>query len=745
MSDLFKNARWISDKSYTWSKKQSPVPMVFRKALSLKNKVKKATLHVTALGIYEFEIDGQKVGKDWFAPGFTSYKHQIQVQTYDVTKMLKLDSVLTATVGGGWAVGSFTFDRKNRIAADRQALLAELIIQYIDGKIETIGTDPSWQVTEDGPFRMAEWYDGETYDATVDLDKANWKQADMAIPRGNPKLLPQYGPPVRVKGTIEPVSVTTAHGGELIYDFGQNFAGVISAELTGTAGQIVTFRHAELMKDGELYVESLRTAKATAAYICRNGVQFYHPRLTYMGFRYVGVRGIKAEELKLTAMILYSDIKEIGSFRCSDERLNRLQQNIQWSARSNFVDIPTDCPQRDERMGWTGDISLFASTACYNFDLSKFLDKWLRDVRAEQGVFGGIPMVVPRNGSVWPPFTTACWGDCCILVPWAEYMARGNLEMLRKSYPSMKKFLRSVKRWAGLFSVGKRRYIWRFLFQFGDWCAPLDPPEPWPKCIMTWMKRGPWIATAYYANSCGIVVKVAELLGEKDDAAQYRVLRKKIIDAYRKVFTDGHGKLKTEFQTGYVLPLAFGMADKIEAQTMANNLDRLLEQTGNKLTTGFPSTPFLLFALSDNGHLDRAYQLLMQEECPSWLYQVKVGATTIWEGWDVVNPDGSPRTSSSCNHYAYGAVGDWLYRRVLGIEATSGGYKTFNVNPMPGGGLTWAEGGTETPYGTIHVRWEYKDNDFILNIDVPEGTTCNVTLPNGKKQLCQNGHHTFSL
>lgn len=738
-------AKWIADTTQKWPKKKSPVPVVFRKVISPAGPVEKATIFATALGIYELELNGNQVGDAYFAPGFTSYRHQIQFQSYDVTALLKKDNTLLVTVAGGWAVGEFLYERSSRLAADYPSLLLEVRLGYTDGSEEIIPTDESWLVTCDGPIRAASWYDGETYDATKFLADAAWHAAGMAPVRGKPKILPQYGPPVTVWNTLRPVSVAKDANGEWIYDFGQNFAGVLSLEIRGKQGQKITVHHAELLKDGRLYTQPLRSAKATLTYICREGQQSYSPRFTYMGFRYVGISGIEPENIDVTALALSSELQETGSFACSNEMLNRLNENIRWSARSNFVDIPTDCPQRDERLGWTGDIAVFARTACWNYDTGSFFSKWLRDVRSEQGRFCGIPMVVPRNGHMWPPFTTACWGDCCVLVPWAEYLARGNLELLRESYPSIRKFMRSVKHWAALFSIGKRRYIWQFLFQFGDWCAPQDPPEPWPKCVMTWMKRGKWIATAYYANSCGIAAKIAELLGENKDAAYFRSLRKKICDAYRDVFTDGHGKLKEEFQTGYVLPLYFDMVEGVEAGAMADHLARLVEQAGDHLTTGFPSTPYLLFALSDHGHADTAYRLLLQETCPSWLYEVKMGATTIWERWDAIAPDGSlgEDTMCSCNHYAYGAVGDWLYRRVLGIEATSGGYKTFRITPIPGGGLTWAKGHVDTPYGRIEVDWKMETNTLTLQCVVPAGTVCILQMPSGRKQELAAGRYTF--
>lgn len=742
--------RWITDAASTTPKKESPAPMTFRTELAVRPGLRRAWIEATALGVYELELDGVKVGDRYFAPGFTSYHHQLQYQSYDVTRMLGERATLTATVAGGWAVGSFTHQRKNRIYADRQALLLELHLAYDDGTVEVVATSPDWQVSSDGPFRMAEWYDGETFDATVTPESQHWKSVDLApAPTGSPAIIADYGQPVRVQEVLHPVAQTLAPSGELVYDFGQNFAGVVRARIRGSRGQTVVFRHAEVTVDGELFVTSLRTAKATARYTCVDGEQSYSPRLTYMGFRYVGVSGVDAADLELEALVLHSDLDEVGQFSSSDERLNRLQSAIRWGGRSNFVDIPTDCPQRDEREGWTGDYAVFAPTASYNFDMGRFLRKWLRDVKAEQGRGGGIPMVVPRAGNPFPVMATAAWGDVCILAPWAEYRARGDLALLREQYPTMKRFLKAARWWAGLFSVRPdRRLVWRFPFHFGDWTAPDTD-------VKGWLRRGRWVATAYFAQSCGIVAQIAELLGEHEDARRYRELRERVVRAYRNVFTDGAGTLREEFQTAYVLPLAFGMTEGAETEQMADNLVRLIRNNDGHLATGFTGTPFLLFALSESGRVDEAYELLLQESCPSWLYMVESGGTTIWERWDALRPDGTVNITDlqtgeetggmvSFNHYAAGAVGDWLYRRVAGIEPVEGGYRRFRVAPLPGGGLTSAEGAVRTPFGRASSSWTIDGDRFTLRVEVPVSTVCEVELPDGTTREVASGVHEFA-
>ena len=689
-------AKWITNASYTFPKNASPAPFTFRKIFAAK-KIKRALLTATALGIYELELNGKKVGEQYFAPGFTSYKHILQYDLYDVTALLKEQNELVAVVGGGWAVGRFTYSSISRITCDRQAFLAELFLEYEDGSKEKIVTDESWQQTMDGNFRFGDFYDGEVYDATLDLNQAKWRAADIYRPKIKPQITARYGCCVTAHERLKPLSHFPAKNGkEEIYDFGQNFAGVVSLRITGKKGQKVTVRHAEIVTDGDLNVKSLRTAKATLVYICRDGEQEYSPHLTYMGFRYIGVSGIAPENVEVCALVLHSDFEETGSFECSDPLLNQLESNIRWSGKSNFVDIPTDCPQRDERMGWTGDISVFAKTACFNFDLAAFLEKWLCDVRAEQGRGGGLPLVVPKQGISAPTVATACWADCIVLVPWAEYLARGNKELLRTMYPAMKKYLKAVKFWASLSGPGKyRRHIWKWLFQFGDWCAPEGG-------IMDWMKRGREIATAYYA-------------------------------------TDGEGTLKKEFQTGYVLPLAFGIAKGAEREVMAEHLDRLVRERGYHLSTGFTGTPHILFALADSGKAETAYKLLLQDTAPSWLACVKEGATTTWEEWTIdPNKEGN---IPSYNHYTYGAVGDFLYRRVAGIEPIEGGYKEFSVRPVLGGGLTCAKASVKTPYGFAASEWHLDDGKFTLKVTVPVSCTCRVTMPSGKQVILKSGEY----
>ena len=746
-------AKWITDGDYHFTeKKVSPVPMTFRKRFATEKKVKSARIYATAMGIYELSLNGCKVGDEFFAPGFTSYKSRLQYQTYDVTDSLKKENELVVTVGGGWAVGSFVFTRKNRITADRQALLLELRLEYEDGSVQLMGSDTDWDVTMRGSYRAADFYDGESYDATVRLSDIDFHKATLEKLRVQPEIFAATGVPVRAHERLVPTACSETKEG-IVYDFGQNFAGVVQLKLRGKRGQKVTVRHAEILKpDGTLNTAFLRTAKATAVYICEGGEQTYMPRLTYMGFRYICIDGIAAENVQVTAYALYSDIERVGSFSCSLDKLNRLQENILWSAKSNLMDIPTDCPQRDERMGWTGDIAVFAPTACYNFNMSRFFDKWLADMRVEQLRTGGIPNTVPAQGygfpATMPTMAIEFWGDACVMVPWAEYQAKGDKKVLENCYAMMKKYVDACRFWAGLLSFGKHRYLWNTpsVLHFGDWVAP-DVPH-----MSQWQKRSKWTATASLKNTSGLLADIAAILGKNEDEKTYRQVSERAAKAYRDILTDGNGKLNEEFQTAYVLPLYFGIFGGKEKENAVDNLVKLVQKNNYCIGTGFPGTPYILFALADNGRADVAYKMLFNEKCPSWLYEVKQGATTIWERWDGLDengecPIGDDGTDMmiSYNHYASGAVGDFMYRRIAGIEMTEPGYRHFKIKPVMTEQLSSARGSIETPYGEIVSDWKFEDGTFTIHVHVPVGTECSLELPDKIAERLTSGSYDRSV
>ncbi len=751
------NSSWtgifITDGAYEFKEKKiSPKPMVFRKrwSVSWEKKIDRVKIYATALGIYELEVNGKKAGERYFAPGFTSYASNLQYQTYDISGMTEPENEVIFTVAGGWAVGEFIYSRKNRNSGERQALLAEIYIRYEDGSEEIIGTDETWEVSVEGPLRSASIYDGEEYDATIELKDIAFHTASVEKLRISPSIYAEIGAPVVAHEHMTPVS-KTRYKDEIIYDFGQNFAGVVCISVDGFKGQEITVRHAEILnRDGSLNTEFLRSAKAAIRYICREGHQEYSPRFTYMGFRYVSVKGIDEDRIDIFALALYSDMEVNGSFSCSDERINRLQKNIEWGARSNLFDIPTDCPQRDERMGWTGDIALFAPTAAYIFHMGRFFRKWLKDMRAEQRSTGGIPNTVPSNGFgfpvTMPVLAVDFWGDASVLVPWAEYISRGDIRILEENYEMMKKYVNACIFWAHLFSFGRRRYIWNTpsTLHFGDWVAP-DRPK-----MSQWQKRSKWTATASLANTSHILSEIATITGHEDDAKYYRKVYEKTSEAYEKESTDGHGRLKEEFQTAYVLPIHFHMFKEENRLKAAENLAKLVKENDYRIGTGFPGTPYILFSLFDNGQREAAFKMLCNEKCPSWLYEVRMGATTIWERWDGLDEEGNCPISDdgtdamvSYNHYASGAVGDFLYRRIAGIEPVSPGYREFKIEPVPGGGISSARACLNTPYGEIVSDWNMEAKDFEISVSVPMGTKCTLIMPDGEKKELNNGKYRF--
>ena len=754
--------KWITDETIPVDREKSPVPLTVRKAVTVNKELRRAVLFATAVGNYFVTVNGEKITDEMLAPGYTSYAHVLQYQAYDVTDRLGKENELGAVVSGGWAVGFFGFDGKARAFAPRQLFRCDLVLEYADGSVEAVATDRSWQVSSDGAYSLAGLYEGVAYDARKTDVTIPWKNADEATWKYRPELRCTYGVLPHRQERLVPIEQHPSDRGGTIYDFGQNCSAVVCMKIRGAkAGQVIRVRHAEVLVGGEIFTSNLRKAEASITYVCRDGDQSFSPELTTMGFRYVRVQGIEPEDLEIAAQVVSSLDAPSGGFSCSNEKINQLQQNIQWGARSNFVDIPTDCPQRDERMGWTGDIAVFASTACFNYDTDRFFDKWLLDLIYDQGRGGGVPFVIPAGKFGVPPFATSGWGDCVSLVPWAQFWKSGDRELIERQYESIKKLLHAERFWAGFLSLGQKRFIWEKPFQFGDWLSPGEDSKEW-------QRKAPWIATAYFYNTAHIAADLAETLGKEKDAKEFRMLMGKIEDAFRSVFTDGTGQLYEEFQSGYICPIHFGMLTENERNTMGERLAKLARDNEYKIATGFLGTPFLLFALSDTGHADEAYRILLNEECPGWLYAVNHGATTIWERWDALLPDGTVNLSNdqeggksasskdfdpedqsapsmtSFNHYAYGAVGDWLYRRVAGMEALEPGWKRFRVKPLVGGGLTWAQAHTQTPFGKAACRWEIADGVFVLTVEVPDKTSCEATLPDKTTRTLNCGIHTLS-
>lgn len=707
---------------------------ILRKTFHLKGAVKQARIYATALGMYELELNGKRVGDSYFAPGWTSYGETLQTQTYDVTDMLAPgDHAIGAWLGNGWYKGNIGWQDRKALYGDRLSLLMELHVQYEDGAVEVVVSDSSWK-SAPSPIMMSEIYHGETYDArleqpgwsTVSFSPGSeWVQVDTLV-RSYDILTPQINEPVRKIEVVKPIGWLKTPKGETVIDFGQNLVGWVKFTVSGEAGSEVSISHAEVLDgEGNFYTANLRSAKQRISYKLKGeGAETFEPRFTFQGFRYVRLEGFKEphDREAFEAVVLHSDMAETGSFSCSNDLINQLQSNIRWGLKGNFVDVPTDCPQRDERLGWTGDAQMFIQTAVYLNNVAPFFAKWLCDLAADQRDDGAVPFVIPHvldDGS----YASSAWGDAAVIIPWEIYSSYGDKRILERQYESMKGWVSYIR------EQGEDPYLWNTGFHFGDWLG-LDA------------KSGDYvgatdrdlIASAFYAYSVTLMRKTAEVLGYAEDAAAYGELEDNVIAAFRREFVTPGGRLSSSTQTGHVLALHFDLLDAPSAKRAARRLKELLEASKHHLTTGFVGTPYISHVLSKHGMLDEAYTLLMQQDYPSWLYPVTKGATTIWEHWDGIKEDGSfwSTDMNSFNHYAYGAVGDWLYRTVAGIQPVeaSPGYQSMVIAPRPGGGLTHAEGCLETMYGQVKSAWSIGEGGLMtLDVVIPGNTTAVITLP----------------
>ncbi len=725
-----------------------PCPML-RREFKLRPGIQSARLYVTALGVYEVQLNGSVVGDAVFAPGWTSYALRLRYQTFDITSLLQEgNNVIGAILGDGWFRGRLGFHGGRRnIYGDRLALLAQVEIQYQDGTSERITSDVKWRAAP-GPILASDLYDGETYDAR--LEKAGWSEPgfddhDWAgvrrIERDFTTLVAPAGPPVRRMEVFSPVAITTSPLGRTIIDFGQNLVGRIRLTVQGQAGQTVTLRHAEVLEDGELCTRPLRLAKATDRYTLRGeGSETWEPRFTFHGFRYVEVTGWpgQLQDDTIKAVVLYSDMERTGWFECSDPLINRLHENVVWSMRGNFFDIPTDCPQRDERLGWTGDIQVFAPTATFLYDCAGFLTSWLADLSAEQTSDGNVPNFVPNVAeAVDPP--AAAWGDAAVIVPWVLYQRFGDKEILERHFDSMRAWVDLIARIAG---DGR---LWNKGIQFGDWLDPAAPPDkPGEARTPAFV-----VASAYFARSADLVGKVAGILGQAKYESYYMALAEQVRKAFNDQYVTPAGWVIGDSATAYALALQFELlANEVQRVHAGKRLAALVRANRYHINTGFVGTPLICDALFTVGEHETAFRLLTQRDCPSWLYPVIMGATTIWERWDSLLPDGSvnPGEMTSFNHYALGAVADWLHRSVAGLAPAAPGYRVLDIQPRPGGGLTYARARHTTPYGTAESSWKIDDGAITIEASVPPNTTARVTLPgnNGKTFEVGSGKHRWS-
>lgn len=739
------HARFISPDWDEDTEQSNPSPYL-RREFDVRTGVKAARLYISALGLYEAQINGTLVGDQVLAPGWTVYDQRLRYQTFDVTPLLHEGrNAIGAILGDGWYRGRLGFGGGRRnIWGDRLALLAQLEIEYADGSSERIVTDEKWRAAT-GAILMNSIYDGETYDARLErigwalsgYDESDWS-AVRQLESDLSTLEAPVSPPVRRTEQIAPVAITKSPSGKTLVDFGQNLVGWLSITRQGVSGQTITLRHAEVLENGELGTRPLRQAEATDRYILRSdGVETWEPRFTFHGFRYAEVTGWEGElsPSDICAVVIHSDLERAGWFECSDPLLNQLHKNVVWGMRGNFVDVPTDCPQRNERLGWTGDIQVFAPTASFLYDVSGFLQSWLIDLALEQRKAGGIVTFVVPNLFEWP-IGAAVWGDAATIVPWVCYQRYGDLGILRDQFESMRAWVDYVASLAG------KTRLWDKGFQFGDWLDPSAPPDN-PGQSQT---DKVIIATAYFARSAELVARAAALLGRDDDQQRYKALAAEIRAAFAREYITPSGRIMSDAETAYALALEFDLLPTAEQRQRAG--DRLMElvhASGYHISTGFVGTPLICDALCHSGHYTAAYRLLLQQDCPSWLYPVVMGATTIWERWDSMLPDGSinPGDMTSFNHYALGAVADWMHRTIGGIAPAEPGYRRIAIRPYPGGGLTYAHTRHLTPYGLVECYWEIKAGQFDLRVVVPPNTSVQVTLPGNESTSIEVGSGTW--
>ncbi|WP_454129257.1 family 78 glycoside hydrolase catalytic domain [Microbacterium aurum] len=709
-------------------------PHLVRRDFSVRPGLARARLYASAHGLYQVEINGARVGDDVLSPGWTVYRERLRYCTYDVTDVLtEGDNAIGAWLGDGWYRGRLGWRGGFRnLYGDDQSFIGQLELIYADGTREVVATDTHWK-TALSPILRSGIYDGEDYDAREEqigwsqagFDDSGWQRAQLR--RRDPRtLVAPTAPPVRVTEEVAPIAVLTAPSGARILDFGQNLVGVIRLRATASAGTTVTLRTAEVLQDGELYTRPLRDARSSDAYTFagRDEAEQWEPRFTFHGVRYVEVDGWPgdldhdAANGALVARVLHTDLERTGWFESSDPMVDQLHRNVVWGMRGNFVDIPTDCPQRDERLGWTGDIQVFAPTASYLFDTSGMLTGWLRDLAIEQLPDGTVPWYVPviPADTMWTPMRPgAAWGDAATFVPWTLFERFGDLGVLRAQYES-------AKSWVDLIAdiAGPSR-LWSTGYQLGDWLDPAAPPED-PADARADRHL---VASAYFARSARLVAQMASELGLPGDAESYGALADEVAAAFVSAYVLPDGTMTSDAPTAYALGIRFDLLPNDLRAAAGHRLAELTREGGNRIQTGFVGTPIISDALTDTGHNEAAYDLLLERDCPSWMYQITMGATTVWERWDSLLPDGSvnPGTMTSFNHYALGAVADWLHRVVAGIAPAAPGYRTIRFAPRPGGGLTHASARHLTPYGEASIAWSLAGDELIVRMTVPVGAT----------------------
>ena len=738
-------AQWI-DPELPHDKEERQPASVLRRSFTVES-TENAVLYITCHGLYEAVLNGQRVGDFVLAPGVDDYKKRLQVQAYEVSELLREgENEITVTLGDGWYRGNNGIDGSHNLSGTDLAMLCQL---ELDGKAVLV-SDESWQASQSGPIRRNDMELGEEYDARME-DIRDWHGVTVRD-FGLKNLVATDSVPVleqeRFAGKLMPTP-----NGETVIDFTQNLAGYTELCVTAKAGQTITLWHGETLDEHGNFTQSNFDPGARnknggipqkLVYVCKDGVNVYKPRFSILGFRYAKIEtDIDLSDAKFTAIAVYSQMPQTGFFECGNADVNRLFLNSLWSMRSNFCDIPTDCPTR-ERAGWTGDAGAFAPTAVVLADCYPVLRKWLAECRIAQGKDGCVANIAPANnvtGIIGKIIRgSAGWGDACVLVPWALYEAYGDKTILEENYDMMARWLRFCEKRAAKTRLRNRKNPYRkYLvdkgFHFGEW---LEPDIPSMDAMRKNMSQGaPEVATAYFFRSASLMSQIAQILGKPEDAKKYAALAEGARNAYRYAFVK-NGRIDSARQCEYVRPLAFGLLEGDEIKRAADDLAALVEKNDGHLNTGFLSTPDLCRMLADNGHVDTAYKLLLQDTCPSWLYAVKKGATTIWETWDGIRPDGT--VHDSFNHYSYGAISGWLFGGVCGIRLSEGKLRLW---PKPDPSLGWAKAEWRSPVGVIKSAWRYEGEKLSLDITVP--VPASIELPNGEKHEVTKGEHHYEL
>ena len=724
-------AEWI-EPGFVEDSVRRPSP-IFRKSFQTNKKIQSAFAYVTAHGMYEGFINGKRVGDSYLTPGWTSYNKRLQYQVYDVKDLLQQgNNAIAFQLGSGWYRGHLAWDGNKNTYGKDISLLFQLNITYTDGTKEMVVSDNSWK-SSTGSIAYSEIYNGEIIDARKEtagwfltsFDDRGWSGVKVSA-YNKSNLVATENEMIKKHETFKPLRIFRTPKGEQLIDFGQNLVGWVTIKVKGNSGDSIHISHAEVLdKHGNFYRDNLRAARAEAIYVLKGqNEEYFEPHFTFFGFRYIKVDGYPGDlrPENFTAVALYSDMKPSGEFSCSNALINQLQHNIQWGQKGNFLDVPTDCPQRDERLGWTGDAQVFSRTAAFNMDARNFFTKWLKDVEADQFASGSVPFVIPNVLGPTAGGATG-WADVATIIPWNMYLHYGDKRILENQYKSM-------KAWVSYMENASKNYLWNTGFHFGDWLfyRPFDDNDGRSAVTDKYL-----IAQCFYANSVQLMINAAKVLDKKEDEEKYSTLLKNIKDAFIKEYTTPNGRLVSGTQTAYVLALNFDMLPENQRVAAADRLVSNIKSYGNHLTTGFLGTPYLCLVLTRFGHKDVAYSLLLQETFPSWLYPVKMGATTIWERWNGIRPDSSfePASMNSFNHYAYGAIGDWMYRSVVGLDTYEDGpgYKHIRIQPRIGGGLTNAMARLETQYGKASCSWNLTSDSLRMVVEIPPNTKADVFVP----------------